>query len=524
MKFFSRFITVASFLVGLTACLNTAQSIDSNAVVPPSKSVEVEASTVDLAALLILSNKPEDIALNKKLDEIIEKGNFRNSDWGFFVVSLQDGRVLAAKNGQKPFNPASTLKLITSAAALDKLGADFRWKTSLFSLSAPQNGVIEGDLILYGHGAPDFNEEQLNELVAELKKKGIKKITGNIVGDESYFRAEGLGEGWAWGEAQWYYGAKPSALTFNENQVTVKIRAGSEIGKPLFAEVENADGILTLRNETKIAPTNEKLSDSIGLNRGLNETEIYLYGEAAPNAGSLELRVSVPFPNYFAAKMLAKKLKENGIESSGEIIFRDWKTGGKFDEKAAFEIASVESKSLAEIVRKMNKDSVNLYAELLLRTLGAKFGAEIKDETLRPRKVEHTDAFGAAVVKEWLAAKKIPTNEIAVHDGSGLSRLDFISPETLGRLLIAASQLKNAEVFRASLPIAGTDGTLRGRLNGANGKIAAKTGSIQYVSALAGYAKTKTGETLAFSIFCNGETLKTDVTGTIDELANALAN
>ena len=133
------------------------------------------------------------------------------------------------------------------------------------------------------------------------------------------------------------------------------------------------------------------------------------------------------------------------------------------------------------------------------------------------------DALGAMTIKNWLAEKGVALGETEIHDGSGLSRLDFVSPETLGRLLVFAAQMKHADVFRNSLPIAGTDGTLGGRLTKFKGKVFAKTGSITYVNALAGYAQIADDETLAFVIFCNNETSKQNSVSTVDAIASLIA-
>jgi serine-type D-Ala-D-Ala carboxypeptidase/endopeptidase (penicillin-binding protein 4) len=185
-------------------------------------------------------------------------------------------------------------------------------------------------------------------------------------------------------------------------------------------------------------------------------------------------------------------------------------------------LASLDSQTLGEIIRKMNKDSVNLYAELILRTIGRKFGDTAPDENPRAQKTRGDDAAGTAVIKKWLTESGASFQETeSLKDGSGLSRLNFITPETLGRALIAANQLKSAEIFRNSLPIAGADGTLRGRLGNVSGKILAKTGSITYVNSLAGYAKNER-ETLAFVILCNNETRKADSSILIDSIATIL--
>jgi len=169
----------------------------------------------------------------------------------------------------------------------------------------------------------------------------------------------------------------------------------------------------------------------------------------------------------------------------------------------------------------MNKDSVNLYAELILRTLGKKFGKEAPDDDPKMQKLRGDDAAGAALIKKWLTEHNVSTEEIAIHDGSGLSRLNLITPEAFGRALIYASQSNFAEVFQSSLPVSGTTGTLRNRLNNVRGKVLGKTGSITYINSLAGYAISP-HETLAFVVICNNETRKADSSVVIDSIATLL--
>lgn len=474
--------------------------------------IQIPNSNINLAKPLEISQKPEDAALAKRLDEAIEKSEFRDARWGVFVVSLKDGRVLAARDAQKLFTPASALKIITSTVALDKLGADFRWTTRVFATGKIENGTLSGDLVLYGEGAPDLSDEGIAGLVAQLKTKGVRKITGDVVGDESYFTGEAIGDGWAWNELQWYYGAAASALSINKNLVNVNLQDGKPRVEPATDYVETTGEIAALQNGD---------AESIGLKRGLGSNKIYVWGEGK----NLDVRVAVENPALWSAKILKDALRKNGIAVEGGAKAADWTAENKFNPENQEALASVESQTLGEIVRKMNKDSVNLYAELILRTLGVKFGSEAPDENPKTRKTRGTDAAGAAVVKKWLAENSAggfqETETIA--DGSGLSRLNLVTPETIGRALVAGNQIKAADVFRDSLPVAGTDGTLRGRLGSLTGKIRAKTGSIMYVNALAGYAQ-RADETLAFVILCNNETRKADSSILIDAMTTLLVN
>jgi len=496
---------VLFFALSLTACLNSVPPGETN----QTTTVEVPVSNINLTKPLEISKKPEDVALARKIDEAIEKSEFANARWGVFVVSLKDGRVIAARDAQKLFNPASVQKIITSVVALDRLGSDFRWKTRVFSKEKQENGILNGDLILYGEGAPDLNDEGIENLVSQLKSKGLQKVKGNIVGDESYFTGDTIGDGWAWNELQWYYGAEASALSINKNLVNVSLQDGKPKVEPATNYVEVSGTVAALQNGE---------TESIGLKRGLGNNKIYVWGEGK----NLDVRVAVENPALWSAKILKDALAKHGIAVEGDAKSADWKAQDKFNPENAAELASVESQTLGEIVRKMNKDSVNLYAELILRTLGKKIGADAPDENPKTRKTRGDDAAGAAVIKKWLTENGVSFQETeAIRDGSGLSRLNFVTPETIGRALIAGNQIKAAEIFRNSLPIAGTDGTLRGRLGNVAGKILAKTGSITYVNSLAGYAK-KSDETLAFVILCNNETRKADSSVLIDAIAAGL--
>lgn len=487
---------------------------------------DIPPPRINLAAPLEVSKKPEDIELSRKIDEIIEKSEFANARWGIFVVSLKDGRVVVAKDARKLFNPASIQKILTSIVALDKLGADFRWKTSVFGQNQiDANGNLNGDLIVYGEGAPDFDENGLENLANQLQSKGLKTIKGNVVGDASFFKGDNLGDGWTWNDLQWYYGAEASALTFKENQAAIYMQDGKPVASTDFIGISGA-----------LKPLEKDQIKAAGLQRGLGDNQFYVYG----NGDEVYGRVAVHDTARWAAIELKKALEKRGIGVEGEAKSTDWKSENKLNIETAIEFAKVESQTLADIVQKMNKRSINLYAELILRTLGKRFGAEAPDENAQMQQVRGDDSAGASVVKEWLKEKNVVTEEIQIRDGSGLSRLDFVTPEAFGRALIYAAQANFADVFKDSLPIAATDGTLGGRLGKVKGKILAKTGSITFVNSLTGYVlKTKekvsdkpdekTGEnpddeTFAFVIVCNNQTRKSESTNVIDAIASSLVD
>jgi D-alanyl-D-alanine carboxypeptidase/D-alanyl-D-alanine-endopeptidase (penicillin-binding protein 4) len=222
-------------------------------------------------------------------------------------------------------------------------------------------------------------------------------------------------------------------------------------------------------------------------------------------------------------------LEERGIVVEGETRIRDARAQAEkdsFDPASAVELAFVTSTSLGEIARSTNKESLNLSAELILRTLGKERGATAPDPDPKRMRERGDDQAGLAVIRRWLAEAGIATENLALHDGSGLSRLDLVTPEATARLLANIARRPAAKVFRESLPIAGRDGTLKFRLRSASAasRILAKTGTLSYINSLSGYATTADDEPLAFSIICNNETAEARATRPIDAIATLLAD
>jgi D-alanyl-D-alanine carboxypeptidase/D-alanyl-D-alanine-endopeptidase (penicillin-binding protein 4) len=474
-----------------------------------------------------ISKTPVDLALAHELDRAIDESASANARWGVFVMSMNDGRVIYSRNGDKLFTPASNMKIFTTAVALDLLGPDYRWHTSVYTQAQiDSSGTIAGDLILYGRGAPDFDskeKEGLPSLVDQLYQRGLRHVRGNIIGDQSYFRGSLYGEGWQWNDLQWYFGAEPSALSIDENTVEVTIAPSGKAGNSADVVITPNDNYVHLTNSTKTADGDTPTS--IGILRDLSSNDLHIWGEFPTRGRSFSAFLSIYNPARHAATLFKQALIARGIQVDGEAQDRDARVPDdrKFDPQKATEIASVGSKSLGEIVRKTNKESNNLFAELILRTLGKEQGASAPDPDPRRNRTRGDDAAGVAVIESWLSTHRIPAKAIALHDGSGLSRLDLVTPESAARLLAAIAKSASANVFRDSLPIAGRDGTLNGRLASTSGRIVAKTGTLTYDHSLSGYALTASGEILAFSILCNDAAEQSRPVGTIDALAKLLA-
>src|SRR3989440_9359260 len=447
-----------------------------------------------------LSKQPADVALAQQIDRAIDASDLTRARWGVFVTSMKDGRVLVSHNGDKLFTPASNMKIYTTAVALDLLGADYHWRTSVYADKQPSDGIVEADLTLYGRGAPDLRSTRrgdapsLDQLADQLVQSGGRQVRGNVVGDESYFRGELYGLGWQWNDLQWYFGAEPSALTVDENSFELTISPGNKSGSTANLAINRNSGFVHLTNNTIMAQRDA--TTTIGINRGLTDNEVRVWGEFPVSGRAFSAFLSIHNPALWAATLFKQALIARGIKVDGEARSRDFRVTDKekFDPQKAIELASQQSEPLSETIRHTNKESDNLYAGLILRTLGKERGSTAPDPDLKKNQTRGDDEAGTAVVRAWLESKGIPTRGLALHDGSGLSRLDLITPQSTARLLAAMTQSNAATIYFDSLPVAGHDGTLAGRLKKIEGRISAKTGSLTYVHSLSGYATTRTGE------------------------------
>ncbi|HXM49451.1 MAG TPA: D-alanyl-D-alanine carboxypeptidase/D-alanyl-D-alanine-endopeptidase [Pyrinomonadaceae bacterium] len=471
-----------------------------------------------------LSQQTADVALAREIERTIDTSDLTRARWGVFVTSMKDGRVLVSRNGDKLFTPASNMKVYTTAAALDLLGTDYRWRTSVYADAQPDSGgVINGNLTLFGRGAPDLQTRSIASLADQIYQRGVRQVRGNIVGDESYFRGELFGLGWQWNDLQWYFGAEPSALTVDENSFDLTITPAKKVGDSATLTLNRAANYVHLSNHTTTA--DRGAMTTIGINRGLADDEVLVWGEFPAGGRAFGAALSMPKPSLWAATLFKQALIARGIKVEGEARGRDSRAaeGDRFDLQKAFEIGQENSAALSEIVRHTNKESDNLYAELILRTLGKERGASAPDPDAHKNRERGDDEAGLAVVKSWLDHNGVRSDDLAIRDGSGLSRLDLVTPEATARLLIAISMTNSASAFRDSLPIAGRDGTLKGRLSREAGRVFAKTGTLTYDHSLSGYAVRPDGEVLAFSIYCNDASGPANPVRTIDQIAGLIA-
>src|SRR6266540_114615 len=438
--------------------------------------------------------------LAELIDQAINQSPFANARWGIHVISSTDGQQLYSRNGDKLFTPASNMKLYTTAVALDLLGADYQWRTSVYAEAHPDaTGTLRGNLI----------------------QRGLRRVTGNVIGDASYFRGEPVGDGWLWNDLQWYFGAEASALSINDNEVEVSIMPPTKTGDPPGVRLSDTTGFVRLVPSIATVKTGERFK--LGIQRGLSNNEVRVWGEFPSGNKGYGAQLAVYNPALWSARLFIDVLKKQGVTVDGQAESRDWRVPGRerFDPAHNTELAFVMSRSLLEVTRATNKKSINLNAELILRTLGRERGPMLSDST--PGRERGDDEAGTVIIRLWLARAGIPTQDLALHDGSGLSRLDLVTPQATAGLLLAISRTGSGQLFRETLPLSGKDGTLQGRLRTMESRVSAKTGSLTYDNSLSGYILADSGETLVFSIMCNDQTAPGSSIRVIDQIAAILA-
>ena len=465
-------------------------------------------------------------ALAARLAAHISQPRFAPAAWGVKVVSLDTGKTWFEHNPQKYFNPASNAKLYTTALALDRLGADYRIRTSLYSTARPDaSGTLKGDLVVYGRGDPTMAAslnggdyfKPLEPLVDQVVSAGVRRVEGDLVGDESYFATPALGAGWEWDDLQEYYGAEASALDINDNALDLFVKPAERAGLPCRITTGPPSNWITIINRTETSA--KETEGRIMVYRPVGENIVYVSGRLPIGGKDYRGSVAVHNPAGLFVTQFKEALARRGITVAGRTRTVDWKYREvtPIDLTKLVELGFVESPPLKEIVRATLKPSQNLYAQLLLLQVGAQRDAVRGQEhaadgrqspipvAASPEARRTTEERGVEALQEFVAAAGVKKGDVLLEEGSGLSRRDIITPNATVALLAFMSKHRFAEDYRNGLPVAGVDGTLQNRMKGtaAAGNARAKTGTLRYVYALSGYVTTAAGERLAFSIMLN---------------------
>ena len=424
--------------------------------------------------------------LQAKIETTLNDPLLASSNVGVKVVSLVTGEVLYEKDAEKLYHPASTMKLITAATALVKLGPNYRFRTTLYVDRLKDRRVL-GNIYLKGGGDPVFDSDDLEKMVEKLVGMDTKDLQGDIVVDETYFDAIRRGKGWMWDDGPiGGYFSHLSALTINHNSVLVRISPGAKVGDPVRIHLDPPTRYMKIVNEAATVEASEQARVRIKRKNGSAEENVLMIsGAMAIGQAEMNRRVDVLDPALYCGTLLREMLAKRGVPLQGTVRY------GEAPE-AAVEISQHVSPPLARILRDMNKPSDNLIAELLLKTIGA----EIKG-------TPGTGEKGLQAINEFLGEIGMETAGYALADGSGVSRYNLVTASLLTDLLVY--MFHNFAVmpeYLASLSVGGVDGTLTRRMRGmtAEGVLRAKTGTLRGITTLAGYTVTADGETVAFSI------------------------
>jgi len=417
--------------------------------------------------------------LGTSIDTVINRPLFSRARWGILVKNLVSTQTLYSHDAEKYFIPASNTKLLTTAAALKQLGADFRIRTSVY-----QNA--DGSLRVVGRGDPSFKNAQLTVLAKQLRQQGITQVN-NLIADDSYFQGEVINPSWQWEDVQADYGAPVNSLILNENAAVLTVLPQT-VGKPLQIKWADPTEAYQWRVENNTVTAQKDEPGLVEVRRDLKGAVLHIQGQLSANSPPDVTGIAVFDPTQNFLRHFRQSLVAEGIS-----VQQTTSANGGNNER---EVAVIESPPLSDLIAETNLNSNNLFAESLLRVLAHK----------QPlAKNQNTADVGLKVMQETLTQLGVNPTSYSVVDGSGLSRKNLISPEALVQLLQAIATSPEAKIFRASLPVAGVSGSLQGRFRNtsAQGIVQAKTGTLRGAISLSGYIDSLQYEPLAFSIMVN---------------------
>ena len=433
---------------------------------------------------------------------LLQAPYMRGASFSLVVKDVQEGRTVYCYDTDRLQSPASVLKTVATATALEILGEDYRYPTTLEYDGILENGTLEGNLYIKGSGDPSLGSSHfapgqnkfLSTWIAALQKAGIKHITGSVISDESIFDTEGVSIKWLREDMGNYYAPGSYGISIFDNMYKLSLQTGAAGTRPVLKGTEPDIPFIRFKNYLKAAPVSSDSAYIIGA--PLDDVR-YLYGVLPANREAYVLKGDIPDPALYLARYLTDQLQQKGIRVDGspscyriEVEENRWKKGERK------EIVTTYSPTLREIASICNHVSHNLYADALVKTVGLQY---------KPRRNEMISSFGRGVqvVKEYWEKKGLDVFPLRMNDGSGLAPADKVSAGFMGELLVyMATESAVSDAFIASLPQAGIEGSVRNFLKGSKlqGKAHLKSGGITGVRSYAGYI-TKDGKTYAVAVF-----------------------
>ena len=435
---------------------------------------------------------------------LLQAPYMRGASFSLVVKDVQEGRTVYSYDTDRLQSPASVLKTVATATALEILGEDYRYPTTLEYDGILENGTLEGNLYIKGSGDPSLGSSHfapgqnkfLSTWIAALQKAGIKHITGSVISDESIFDTEGVSIKWLREDMGNYYAPGSYGISIFDNMYKLSLQTGAAGTRPVLKGTEPDIPFIRFKNYLKAAPVSSDSAYIIGA--PLDDVR-YLYGVLPANREAYVLKGDIPDPALYLARYLTDQLQQKGIRVDGspscyriEVEENRWKKGERK------EIVTTYSPTLREIASVCNHVSHNLYADALVKTVGLQY---------KPLRNEMISSFGRGVqvVKEYWEKKGLDVFPLRMNDGSGLAPADKVSAGFMGELLVyMATESAVSDAFIASLPQAGIEGSVRNFLKGSKlqGKARLKSGGITGVRSYAGYI-TKDGKTYAVAVFSN---------------------
>ncbi|HXE81261.1 MAG TPA: D-alanyl-D-alanine carboxypeptidase/D-alanyl-D-alanine-endopeptidase, partial [Vicinamibacterales bacterium] len=465
---------------------------------------------------VVTHRDPQIRQLQHDLAAIFAAAELERGSAGVVVQSVDRGDTLFRYNAHRLLIPASALKLITVAVAAEVLGWDYRFTTTLSATGPIEGGVLRGDLVVTGEGDPSISRRYFEDApvleawARRLAADGLRRIEGRLVADDRAFAPVPWGHGWEWEDVRYAYGAPVSALHVNEATAPLLIVPGLEAGDPASVSLLQSYG-LTVEADVTTAQTGTP--PDIEFHRVPGEKRLRVTGRIAEDAEPLLLRAAVPDATRQFLEALQDALQANGIIVTGGLST----ISESDDPPVALAPPLLEHRSppLSALAAVTLKDSHNLHAEALLRAI-ARTGQPVA-----------SDEAGVTIVSRVLKEWGVPEGSVAAADGSGLSRRNYATPDALLTVLRRmATDERHRDHWLAALPLAGSEGTLARRFESgpARGRVRAKTGSLAYVRALAGYVRSADEELLAFAIMLNDASApRSSLDNAIDRAVNRLA-
>jgi len=444
---------------------------------------------------------PGPSSLAADLDALFTKPPFDTSVWSVRIERLRDGHVLYERNPRTLVMPASNMKIVTMAVAAETLGWDYRFETRLAAEGEIRDGVLHGDLRVIGGGDPSISSHAFgasplfHDWAGVLRKAGVTRVTGRVIGDDNAFDDEVLGAGWAWDYLAYGYAAPVSALQYGENVAVLRIRPGAREGEPA-AVLDSPPGHgLEIRSSVRTGAPGTNAS--IDLSRLPGQNVVRVSGSVPAGGAQVIRTTSVVNPTLFFVRGFRQALIDNGIRVDGEALDTDDIDAHASSRSSSQSrlIAAHGSAPLSELGAYFMKVSQNLYGETFLKAIGRTAG-----------RGPGSLAIGRAVVRSVLEKWGIPPDSYALFDGSGLSRYNEIHAWMITRILRRMYEdERHRGWFLAALPVAGHDGTLDRRMRGTELQraVQAKTGTIANARSLSGFLTAPSGERFIFSIVAN---------------------